>query len=179
MMLSRKDTATITWSEWVPDGDVFWLTVRTGITGERAFRVLGSDKENLGLNHRSERGVRFAPNNVIVVGDLHTVPVISAEVDASILSGVFFNLGYIDDGLTDLCGPLAFARIVDYNCSGYEAGDRERATLERALSALLSAGTSAAREEITRAGYPTFRTPSPCGPAWGDPCVREVNARRA
>jgi hypothetical protein len=179
MVLSRKDTATITWSEWVPDGDVFWLTVRTGITGERAFRVLGSDKENLNANQRSGWAARFTLGNMIAIGDLHTVPVISAEVDASILSGVFFNLGYIDDGLADMCGPLAFARIEDYNCSIYEAGDRERATLERALNALLAAGTSAAREEFARAGYATFVAPSPCGPAWGDPCVREVNARRA
>lgn len=114
-MLSRKDDVTITWREWIGDGKLNWLTVKTDKTRDADFRIVGIQPFDSTTSHDD----KFLLNSVVKLGDLHCIPVAS-DLLANVKNGINFQIGIMDDGLTELCGKLVFARLVNMTNEIYD-----------------------------------------------------------
>ena len=170
--LSRQELATITYSEWEKRGTLHWLIIRTNRTGGREFMRVGADDKNLPAASQLADG--FAVGDTITIGDLRTIPIITEQVMSTICPGVNMHIGFMDDGLGDLCGPLVFSRIVDMTGSHVQT-QSEIADLKAATVVFVRHGQRVAAAFLNRRGYQRLDWRQVGGPAINDPCVREVH----
>lgn len=171
--LSRQQMTVITYSQWERDpDDVWWLTLQTSATENRRFRQIGSDEANLPANESGEWAQRFALGNTVKVGDLHGIPVIS-DLLAGIESGINIHVGTLDDGLTDLCGKLVFARVINNSPDPYYPSRATMATAWEAAEIFGRDGKQTARAHLEGAGYEVFEF-RVGGPGLNDDCVMEL-----
>jgi len=152
-MLSRKTQTTVLRQDWLEIGDVRWLTVWTSETGSRSFHLIGlpSSEYNMGKRWPSLEA-KYAVGNIIEVGALNTVPTDKGEWLACIRPGVNLHIGLMDDGLWDICGPLAFARIVNMTSGDAPDFAEYRKVALAAIAALLKAGKAQAKKVLKSSG---------------------------
>jgi hypothetical protein len=171
-MLSRKDVATITWREWAANDNenVKWLKVKTDLTGSVEFKVAGVYGRDLTTPHDD----KFLLNNAYVLGDLHTLPVMS-DLLANINDGINVQLGTVNDGLIDQCGKLIFARIVNMTGDEYIPPDDMMNVSWQAARIFARSGKKQAAQFLKDSGLFKdvfgFRVG---GPALSDDCVVEI-----
>lgn len=181
MMLSRNNYTIITAADWVKEGDdLWWYTVQTDITRDRQFRIVGSYELNLAANQRDPDTVRnLMIGTKMTIGQLHAIPV-NRGLAAMISPGIFMEIGIMQDGLNDLCGPLIFAHFKDNtSAQNGQATDTQRILARSAAAIYACQGRAEARKALEMSRlfervYDDAPPFYPIGPAWGAPDVWEL-----
>ena len=168
--MNRHNEVVITYSEWKKGKeDLFLLTIKTDKTGDRLFQPAGSDERNLSAN---KKHYHFPVGATIKLGQLHYVP-IKEDFIIPLESGINFHIGVMNDGLNDICGPLAFARVVNMTDKIYNPPKDLMDLAWQAAHSFALAGKSEAEALVKSAGYESFEFDIG-GPALNDPCVVEL-----
>lgn len=170
ILLSRNTKTIVTYREWLLEDGLSWLTVKTNKTEDVAFRIVGIKPFDPVAPHKDT----FPLGNTVKIGDLHCIPVAS-DVLANIENGINFQIGIMDDGLNELCGELAFARLVNMTDNEYKPPDKMTEVAWKAAWIFAQEGKAAAvqfleESELFQDVYSFWVG----GPGCRDDCVSEI-----